>query len=347
MFGLPTFLENMDVRKIHRFGMAVGWAAVFWLGSSGLSRGAQYGDAVVGVVEGEVLTVYDLQEFASREERRLQRLYAGDELRKRLAELRRVVAQRLIERELVYAEFKALGAKVPLTLLQQREDEIIHRRADGDRVKFEEMLAREGMTMEEFEDEVKKQLAIDLLLQEKVYRFREVKPAEVEAYYREHRSDLAEKAGVRLQAIVLKKENGKYSDDLEGTVKEIQRKLKKGTPFGELARQYSEGPRADEGGDQGWISEPTGKLKKVLATMKVGDVSPTALDLGTKLYIIKLSDRRDTGVPVLDDKLRKHIEDILREKNQKERYRAFIDELRNKFHVETPDDFDHLRTPDK
>ena len=312
-------------------------------GHSGALVAAQYGDAVVAVVESEILTVYDLQEFAAQEEIRLQGLYAGDELRDRLVELRKAVAQRLIDRELIYAEFKALAGKVPLTILQERMDEIILRRSGGDRRRFEALLAAENMTMAEFEGKVRKQLSVDLLLNERVYRHRDVKPSEVEAYYRDHAADLAEKAGFRLRSIMLKKEGGKYSDTLGDTIREILGKLKTGTPFGELARTYSEGPRAEEGGDQGWISSPSGKLKDTLAGMAVGDVTDGAIDLGSNMFIIKLADRRDAGIPALDDPLRQRIETILREANQAERYKTFLQELRAKYYVKTPEDFDTRR----
>ncbi len=310
------------------------WAASFSL------FGAMPGDSVVAVVEGEVITVHDVAEYTAREEARLRSEVPGEEVRKQIGELRRFALRRLIDRELVYAEFKKLGAKVPFDLLQARMDEIIASRAGGDRVKFEEMLAAENLTFAEFEEKVRKQVAVDLLLYDRVSRGLTIGPERVDAYYREHSAELAQKPAIRLQAIVLKKTDGKYSDRLDAVVAEICEKLKAGTSFEELARTYSEGPRAEEGGDQGWITAPSGKLLEAIQGLPIGGVSATAVDLGSNLYIVKVTDRRGESVPQLDDALRKRIEEILRREEENRRYEAFVSELRRKYYVKAPEDFD-------
>ena len=304
---------------------------------------AMQGDAVVAVVENEVITVHDVHEFTAQEEERLRSQLPLEEQRPQIAELRRQAVGRLIERELVYAEFKKLGAKVPVEVVQDRLDRIIARRSGGDRVKFEDMLAAEGMTFADFEQQIRKQVAVDLLLNERVYRGINIGPQRIEAHYREQGASLVEKAGVRLQAIVLKKSDGRYSATLEATVGEIYGKLKAGTPFAELAKTYSEGPNADEGGDQGWITAPSGKLEQALAGLAPGDVTASAVDLGTRLYVIRLTERRAESMPALDNALRKRIEETLRKEEEVRRYDEFIKEIRGKYYVKTPDDFDGVK----
>jgi len=301
---------------------------------------AMVGDAVVAVVEGEVITVHDVHEYTAQEEARVKAQTEGEEQRQQIAELRRMAVRRLIDRELVYAEFKKLGGKVPLEVLQERLDRFVISRTGGDRIKFEAMLADEGMTFAEFEEKLRKQVAVDMLLHDRVYRNVVIGPERIEAFYKERSGDLAVKAGVHLQTVVLKKADGRYSDRLDAVTAEIYAKLKAGTSFDELAKTYSEGPRAQEGGDQGWITTPSGKLREAIQGLGVGAVTPQAVDLGTNLYIIKVLERREDVVPPLDNALRKRIEEILRREEENRRYDTFLGELRPKYYVKTPEELD-------
>lgn len=58
-------------------------------------------------------------------------------------------------------------------------------------------------------------------------------------------------------------------------IKMLQKKLKSGADFSELAKKYSEGPSAPRGGDLGTFQKGTmvPEFEKALATMKPGDVS--------------------------------------------------------------------------
>jgi peptidyl-prolyl cis-trans isomerase SurA len=313
-------------------------AVALGLASAAYSVGR--GDSVVAVVEGEVITLHDLDESIAQGGPRLRSQLASENDVQQVDALRRLAMQRLIDRELVFAEFKKLGGKVPLDVLQDQIDRMVTGRCGGDRLKFEELLAAEGMTVADFETKMRKQVAIDILLNERVYRAVSIGPERIEAFYRDRSAELAVKSGVRLQAIILKKTKGRYSDRLPEVTAEIFGKLKEEIPFAELAKTYSEGLHADEGGDQGWITTPSGKLQEAIQSLNPGDVTAAAVDLGSNVYIIKLTERRAESLPALDNALRKRIEEVLRREEEERRYEAFIAELRPKYHVKTPEDFD-------
>ena len=303
-------------------------------------RAAGRGDSVVAVVEGEVITLHDLDESIASGGPRLRSQLAGEDQAQQVDALRRGAMRRLIDRELVFAEFNKLGGKVPLDVLQDQIDRVVAGRCGGDRVKFEEMLAAEGMTFADLEKKMRKQVSIDILLNERVYRAVSIGPDQIEAFYRTRAAELTEKAGVRLQAIILKKSEGRYSDRLPATTAEIYGKLKADVPFAELAKTYSEGLHAEDGGDQGWITAPSGKLQEAIQGLNPGDVAAAAVDLGANLYIIRLTARRAENLPTLDSALRKRIEEVLRREDEERRYTVFMAELRPKYHVKTPEDFD-------
>jgi parvulin-like peptidyl-prolyl isomerase len=294
---------------------------------------AQFTDSVVARVQNEIITAYEIYEESQRQEQVLRSRASAEELDGLLAKLRQQTAVRLIEQELVYAEFSSLGVEVPGALVQQRVDRFVKNQADGDRAKFETMLDEQGMTLKEFEEKIRRALAVELLLREKVQRNIDIGPAQVTAYYNEHRDQFDRKAQVRLQYIVIKKD-GKNGGNVDETVAKVFAELAGGKPFDELARTYSDGLLADKGGDQGWRdAEDVPALKDILGKMTPGEYWKEPVKVGDSAYIILLADRRGGGLAPLDADLQERIRDLLGREEENGRYRQFIDELRRKYFV--------------
>ncbi|MBR4220059.1 MAG: hypothetical protein IKR81_02820, partial [Victivallales bacterium] len=93
---------------------------------------AQVGnDAFLAIVGDKVITLFEVVQHTLPEEQKLRNEFVGKELENRIAALRRRTLDYLIECELCYNEFKALKAQVPTDYLQNRLNEIIEERANG------------------------------------------------------------------------------------------------------------------------------------------------------------------------------------------------------------------------
>jgi parvulin-like peptidyl-prolyl isomerase len=295
---------------------------------------AQFTDSVIARVQDEIITAYQVYEESQPTEQALERRYSGKKLEEMKAKLRNQVAVRMIEQELIYAEFKTLGVEVPGNLVQQRLDRLVKTQTDGDRAKFEEMLEKRHLTLKEFQKKLTRSLAVELLVREKVQRNVEVGPAQVKAHHNEHLADFTEKPQVRVQAIAIRAD-GKYKGKQDETVRKVLAELAAGKPFAELARTYSEGPFADKGGDRGWqeTSVYPEKLRDALTAMAPGTYRKEALKMGDTEYILFLAERKDGGPMPLDSGLQERIRDALSQKEEAVRYRDFISELRRKYFV--------------
>ena len=152
----------------------------------GAPAGAQSTDSVVARVQDEVITAFEVYEESQRLEDTLRSKLGGKELEEALAALRNHTAVRIVEQELIYAEFQTLGVELPANLVQLRLDRFAKTQANGDRAKFEALVEERGLTMKEFEEKVYRALAIELLVREKVRRNIDIGPAQVKAYYDEY-----------------------------------------------------------------------------------------------------------------------------------------------------------------
>ncbi len=302
-------------------------------------------DGIVAAVGNEVMTLYDLRRQVEFEARFLELPPPGESREAMLRQVAKRAVQSFVERELVYAEFKSLGVSVPSSYVDEEVDRVIVRVTGGDRPAFERLLAEKGTAyagmvlqpgtiMEEFETAVEKNVAIRMLIGDKTRRGIRIPPADVRAWYGDHPDDYTRPAKVRLQVIYLKAD-GRYADTLDKVVKEIFDNLKAGTAFGELARTYSEGMNAAEGGIQEWkrLEDMDERLRSLTAGLAPGAVCPEALRLGRNTYIVRLADRKAGGVRPLDEALQQEIEDQLRRAEENRRYEQFLAELRSKYAV--------------
>lgn len=107
--------------------------------------------------------------------------------------------------------------------------------------------------------------AIDALLEKDLRQ--QPGDAEIARYYQEHRRDFARPERVRLRQILTASRKA---------AEEARSQIVAGTPFEEVARRLSRGPRADGGGVQGELARsdlpPT--FADLIFSLKPGEVSP-------------------------------------------------------------------------
>lgn len=300
------------------------------------TRGRSYNDAVMAIVGDRVITFFDLRRETGMAEVQLRRKFSGEELDDKVVELRRGVATQLVEQELVFAEFGELEAKVPQALLQERLDSYIRAQSGGNRVKFEEELFAQGMTVADMEERLSRRLAVELLLQQMVYRQVRISPQEISVYYHQHADEFRRKERLQLQILMLKP-NGRYKGKVAETIGLIRKKLAGGTAFDDLVREYSEDTTAVKGGYLDWVeaADANPKFRDLVSSLSAGEVAPGVLELGENTYVVRLAGHEPGGAQSLDENVYKVIEKRLRRVAESRRYREFIDKLKNKHFYRT------------
>lgn len=265
-------------------------------------------------------------------ERQLRETTQGVELDRKLEETYEKALQSLIERELILDAFhQQKEMNLPDKIVQSRTEEIVRTKFGNNRAAFQKALDEEGLTLEEWQANLKKSMIVAFLRDREVDSKVSVSPQDVHAAYEKAMDTFRTPEQVHLRMIVI---NGGKTDE-EITVKrkqaeDVRKQLLAGVPFEDLARQVSEGARAQDGSDCGWIDPASRRpeLAMAIRALKAGDISDV-IPAGGDLYILKVEGRRDAAV-ISFEKVQDTLRTELEKQEAKRLYDAWMVRLKQK-----------------
>lgn len=305
---------------------------------------------VVAMVNGSPLFVSDVIGIYDFQLKQAEQRMPPEEYKK----LRRALVKRdlkgHIERQLLIHEMKSTLKKEQLDQLQEVlesafEEERIPELQKGLGVnspqELEEKLNQQGRSLySERELFIKQQSAIQFMAV-KAKATNDYSREEVLARYKANIKDYEVPSKVRWQRIRITYAKQGSKEKAVGVLDEVIHKLQAGEDFGELARKYSDGTRAEKNGQWGWtrrgsLAEP--EIEKALFELPIGQTSQV-FETATSFQIIKVNDRKEAGhIPFADvqGKLEQSMISEARMKATKE----ILEELHAKAVIETIFDLD-------
>lgn len=269
-------------------------------GSSNSSGGPADPNETAATVNGKAIKMEDveraLKQQAQGQDNRLSQL--------ELASARLQILENLIQQEVMFQKAEKEGT-VPSDEEVNGEINKQKQQSGKSADAIEKEMKDAGMTDAALHDQVKKQLAIQKLVDKITGKIEPPKDAEIEAFYNGNKDAFVKKRGVKLAAIVIDPANSgegdTTTDDQTAVLKanEVIKKLQGGQDFAQLAQQYSEDQSKFQGGDLGYVSEEDMRQsfpEQLIATLmspqsEIGKVYSARM-MG-KLYILKLQDRSD------------------------------------------------------
>ena len=287
-------------------------------------------DGVKGVVSARVVTFSEVEDYSRPAADTLRRQYSAqpDVFQQKLNDTLNDSLEQLVERALILKSFDTDGYKLPEAVVDELVQERIRERF-GDRVTFMKTLQAQGMTVEQFRKQVREQYIESALRSQNVQKEIFVSPYKIEKYFLAHQDEFRLEDQIKLRMIVLTKTSPDDTNVIK-LAREIQAKIKDGTPFTEMAAIYSQGSQQHQGGDWGWVQRSV--LRKELAaiafTMTPGTVSDL-VDTPDTCYLMLVEDKHASHVrPLLD--VATEIEKILRLKQQAKLQKDWIEGLKKK-----------------
>ena len=195
-----------------------------------------------------------------------------------ISEGHRDLLRDLIDRQLWISKGKELGINGETELIK-RLDEIRKQYNMETLEDLEKAAKQQGVSFEDFKANIRNTIITQQVMREEVGRKIQFTPGEVQHYFEEHKQEYARPESVQLSEILVS--TGSDPDDQAKTAAgkakadDIEAKLHAGGDFGQLAKSFSDGTTAAEGGAFGTFHK--GELAKVFEdatfSLKAGQYS--------------------------------------------------------------------------
>ncbi len=253
-------------------------------------------NAVVAVVNGRPITLYDVQQRAKIIK---QRNNPG------ITDYQKHALDELIDDDIIYDELKSLGT----TITNFDIDNAVKQMAQGNGVSMDALkadLARKGISFDAYKDALKSEIAKSKLVG---YKFRTevaVSGDDIHRYYAEHKEQFVKGKEAELKHILISLPQNASKEQNSTALKKalmIMSKIKNGEPFTALAMIYSDdNVTKNNGGELGYVEQGTlyPILDKAIFNAKPGELlGPFQTPSGYEIILVE-DIRSEKELPLKD-----------------------------------------------
>ena len=297
-----------------------------------LSVHAMVLDKVAAKVNSEIITLSAIEERAEL----LRQKYVGAPISISEQDLLKDALNMIIEERLQIQEGKKYGFVVDEYAIDAAVEDIKKKNnlADG---QLQEMLKREGRTLESYKNHIRDQILVSKITQFEIGNRVKVSEKSIIKYYKKNQKEFWEEGKVRTRHILFISERGSSENRRRAKLRQAKKvlsEIRKGSDFSKLAIKYSEDVSASSGGDVGFVKR--GKMvrefEEVVFSLKPGQISDI-VETEYGYHIIKVDEVLPGKTLTLKD-VKNRIHKILSMQKQKQVYDDWINEWKKSAFIE-------------
>jgi len=301
-------------------------------------------DGVAAIVNDKVITYSEVRQYVQPAVLQLRRDFSGEALMEKVRAAQLDALNNLIDRALIIHEYNTKGYTLPDNIVDTQIDEIIATDFSGDRVAFVKTLQAENITLSQYRDRLRERIIIQAMRNRKMNQDVVISPYRLEKYYQENLADFKVEDQIKLRMIFIKKsapatpaageeEAAPPADPQRALATEILQKLNEKDSFESLARVYSTGREAKDGGDWGWIGRNilSKQLDEVALNLRAGEHSQL-IETPEGYYLLFVEDVKPTHTKPLAE-VRDNIEKLLLQQQRTKMQDEWVKNLRTKAYI--------------
>lgn len=292
-------------------------------------------DGIAAVVNDNIITISEVREAMAIEAIELDKRYYGTELEMRRSELFRNTLQPLIDVEIQLEQAKYLQISVEEADIDRQVERLKAENQLSD-AQFEEILQSRGMTVEEYRAQVRRTLLLSKVVNFEVRSRLAITETELQEAYEQQRERFrvaGELTVSHILCLVPDQATPEEEAKIKQKVDTVLQQLRAGGDFAQLAKQYSEGPSADNAGLLGTFrsGELLPGFEEAIAALQPGEISePVRTQIGW--HIIRLESAETGGYRPLEAVREELSNELLRTKSER-KYMEWIESLRQKSYI--------------
>ena len=311
--------------KIQKWAAIFGMALLAGVGSPTLA-GARIVERIIARVNNEVITQRQYEQEQTKLREQLAEQYSGAELEAQVKAQSKNLLRDLIDQSLMVQKAKDDDINVETDVVKQLDD-IRKKNNLATLEDLETEVEKQGLNYEDFKDQIRRNLLMREVIGREVGSRIQMSREDARKFYEEHKKEFESPGMVHLAQILISTEKRK-PEEAEKRANEALAELKAGQRFAEVAKKYSDGPGAEQGGDVGLMKE--GSLASDVAGVVAKlDVNEFTNPIQTKFgyIILKLQERYSPGIPKFEE-VEQRVNEVLYDQKMEPRLREYLSQLR-------------------
>ena len=338
--------------------------AMAFLSTLAAGQTGQVVEEIVTRVNGQIITrsEYDRSKDQLRDDVKQQDPANADKL---YAEREKDVLRDLVDQQLLLEKGKDLGITGDTELIkrldQMRKDMKLETMEE-----LEKAATAQGISYEDFKQNLRNQIITQKVIGEEVGSHLSISKEEEQQFYNEHKSELEQPESIKLSEILIAPQKAAASPvagvdtantqdaasdsakqaaetaalaAAEAKANDVLKQIRAGANFEDMAKKFSDGPSAAQGGDLGAFKRGTlaKELEDRTFAMKSGDVTDV---IRTKqgYVILKVTNHQMAGVPTMKE-IEPKIMDALYYQKLQPALRAYLTKLREDAYIDYKDGY--------
>lgn len=295
-------------------------------------------EEIIARVNNDIITRSDYaRELASAEDdakAECQGRCTPQQLEANIQDRRKNALRDLIDQSLLVQRGKDMGISVETEVIKQL-DQIRQQNNLASMEDLEKAVTAQGLNWEDFKNNIRNKILVQKVVGQEVGQHIVIGHDDVLKYYNEHKADFVRPEQVALREIQVSTEGKKESEipELKKKAETALQRVKNGEDFGEIAKRFSDGPTAKQGGylgtyKRGELAKP---LEDIVFKMKRNDLTDV-IDTKQGFLILQVLEHYDEGQQPVE-KVENEIMNTLYNQKMEPAMRDYLKTLREQSYV--------------
>jgi peptidyl-prolyl cis-trans isomerase SurA len=295
-------------------------------------------EEIVARVNNEVITrsEFERSKVSAEEDAKndCQNRCSPEQLRTRIDDLQKNALRDLIDQSLLVQRAKDMGISVEPEVIKQLDQIRIENKLPSMEA-LEEAVSKQGLNWEDFKNNIRSGLLTKKVIGSEVGSHISVPKEEIQKYYDEHKAEFVRPEQVALRSIEVNTAGKDATEvaDLKKKADTARKRIQDGEDFGEIAKRYSDGATAKQGGYLGIYKrgELSKELEDTVFKMKRNDLTEV-METKQGFLIMQVLEHYDEGEQSLA-KVENEINEKLYSQRMEPALREYLKTLREQSYV--------------
>jgi len=306
-------------------------AVLLLVGLTSQFRGQAVVEAIVAIVNDEIITLSDFKTQHDLLYRELRAQVQGEDFQKQYEFAAGMLLENMIVGILLLQKARELDLDVTEQVNMYLENIKQQNNIESDAA-LKAAFEQQGGDFEAFKSQLREMYLRDMAVYAEVGQSIVVDDSEIFNYYRQHPEEFTQPPEYSLRGIFVSSEDNS-EEDAGRKKQEILALLQSGEDFGGVAASHSEGPNKDRQGELGSFKQGDmlAAFEQEVARLEEGGVTPW-ISIPSGWYLLRLEEKTESRLLPFDDVRDQVQEKIFAERSEAERQK-YIERLRSRSYV--------------